>query len=92
MLGEQRGAEEGGLSVQEKAEDGTKGDGSWGSGETAQSHRLEPQCLQEMSPTRKRTTAQPVCSPLWEEMTGGTCFPFSFSWAFPLPKAAVSVF
>lgn len=69
MLGEQRGAEEGGLSVQEKAEDGTKGDGSWGSGETAQSHRLEPQCLQEMSPTRKRTTAQPVCSPLWEEDT-----------------------
>lgn len=31
-------------------------------------------------------------SPLWEGMTGGTCFPFSFSWAFSLPRAAVGVF
>ena len=25
-------------------------------------------------------------------MTEGTCFPFSFSWAFSLPRAAVGVF
>lgn len=31
-------------------------------------------------------------SPLWEGMTEGTCFPFSFSWAFSLPRAAVGVF